>query len=117
MKDMEGKVVSEEEVAAGLGFKDVFDFRRWQTDLGHKVTELEYELRKSKDDGKTFRWHGMRMLVVLEKIKPVLIDLQNQKTPSPETINKLLLATEVVCGRGVDWDHVLEDWWKDLPTE
>ena len=108
--DLEGKVVSEEEVATDLGFKDILEFRRWQTDQGYKIAELEHELRITKDDARNFRYAGMRMQKVLEKIEPVLIKLEGENIQTDPPLSKLLLAIGVVCGRGVDWDHVLKDW-------
>ena len=108
--NLEGKVVSEEEVATDLGFVNVTELRRWQTDLGTKVMELEHQLSQVQGDADRFKWHGRRMVVVFEKLDEALWGLQ-QGIPIPaDTLAKLRLAMAVVCGQGVDWDHVLKDW-------
>lgn len=127
MKDIEGVVVSEEEVAKHLGFHTVEEYRRWNTELGKKAADLEYALLQAQQEAKRFRWHGKRMQAILEKITPVLegiLDDPGGWPASPyaneEYIKKLLLAINVVCGKQVskqaetvDWDHVLKDWLRN----
>lgn len=134
---MHGELVGEEEVAKGLGFADVNEFRRWQTELGRKNAELEHALSQAKDEAKRFRWHGMRQEFILGKAEEFLKrELATAKTklseldvpfafdkdpPNPHQLRKdlqariaelekLILAAGVVSGRGVDWNHVLSDW-------
>ena len=57
-KDLKGTPVSEEACAIGLGFANVFEMRRWQTDLGHRCQELEYELKKANGQIDGLMWHG-----------------------------------------------------------
>lgn len=97
-QDIKGTPVSEEEVAADLGFKDVHDLRRWRTEQGRKVWELEALLREATRDRDEFRWHVRRMRTVLEKIEPTLTD------------PLLRLAVGVVLGGAVDWKNELKDW-------
>jgi hypothetical protein len=99
--DIRGKPISEEEVAADLGFKDVHDLRRWSTEQGRKILDLEYALRTAEGERDRFRWHMRRMMVVLRKIRPIMTD--------PE----LFLAIGVVCGESVDWKNELKDWWEE----
>lgn len=113
VKDMlrVGKVFSEEEVAVDLGFKDVFEFRRWQTKEGEKVWDLEVKLKTAESDRDQFWWTGRRMELVLEKVKVYLEDYDHGPTTEEQKERKLLLlAIEVVCGRGVDWNHDLRGW-------
>ena len=143
IKDLQGTVVSEEEVAKGLGFKDVFELRRWQTDLGHQMMEAQAKLREAESDRDNFRWVGRRMMKVLEKAEPLLMRLQdaykvfNQETAgagqsgSPEAktladVTKVLLALRVVCGLkeapdstmpAIDWGNTLDDWWQEVKNE
>ena len=110
--DLEGRVVNEEEVASGLGFKDVFELRRWQTDVGHKVEELEYALRKSKNEGERFRYAGRRMGIVLKKIDGFLDEIKASLSENKcQELETLQLAIGVVFGGKVDWDHKLKDWF------
>ena len=106
MEDIQGRIVSEEEVAGQLGFANVFEFRRWQTDIGNKLSEAERALYNSKQDAETFRWHGRRMQAVLE-----MIDDHLQNGTAVENKDRILLAIGVVCGSAVDWDHVLDRSW------
>jgi hypothetical protein len=108
MNDIEGTPVSEEEVAKGLGFANVFELRRWQTEAGHKLAEAEAKLRGVEGDRDNFRWHGIRQQLLLERIDGMLADLQQGK--QPVELNKFRLAIAVVAGKGVDWDNVLKDW-------
>lgn len=104
--DMVGKPVSEEEVALALGFKDVNEMRRWDTEQGQKVFELENKLRTSESDARNFQWHGRRMMLVLEKVKEHLMGEGNLSEA------ELVLAIGVVTGKEVDWDNKL-DWLKE----
>jgi hypothetical protein len=128
--DMEGTPVSEEEVAKGLGFANVTEFRRWQTDLGHEVLELKHALRQMKDESEGFRWHGLRQRQILEECRKFLQGFEvtgNILLPEiiqhPQSLRKLIpkliLAINVVTGTGepgqnVDWNHELDDWLKPL---
>ena len=134
---MHGVEVGEDEVAKGLGFADVTEFRRWQTDVGKENAELTFALSRAKGEASGFSWHGRRMEFMLCKAegflkrelavaKTKLSDLaapfafdkdptnphQEQKDLEARVaeIERLLLGITVVCGRGVDWDHVLSDW-------
>lgn len=60
-KDLVGRPASEEEVAKGLGFNSVEEFRRWDTETGKKAAEAEHAARQAKDEADRFRWHGRRM--------------------------------------------------------
>lgn len=126
--DYQGKVVSEEEAAKGLGFANVDEFRRWQTDLGRENAELKYALSQAKDEARRFRSSGMRCTAILERCKSFLTGIKNaievsdsrqlkesvgwygDNDKEPDHINKLILAIGVVCGGAVDWKHELRDW-------
>lgn len=114
-----GVAISEEQAAGELGFASVQDLRRWQTELGHKCAELEYALKKTKNDVCGFQWHLRRMTAILERCGEVLdrIGRCGPASVDPPVILKLILATRVVCGRGVDWDHLLDDWLGDIKPE
>lgn len=56
-----------------FGFKDVNEMRRWDTEQGQKVFELENKLRTSESDARNFQWHVRRMMLVLEKVKEHLM--------------------------------------------
>lgn len=103
--DMIGTPVSEEEVALGLGFKDVNEMHRWDTEQGQKIFELENKLRTTESDARNFQWHGKRMMLVLNKVKEHLMGEGNLSK------EELILAIGVVTGKEVDWDHKL-DWLK-----
>jgi hypothetical protein len=98
--DFEGTPVSEEEAAASLGFSSVPEFRRWRTEQGQRVWELEVKLREAELDRDEFRWHVRRMTAVLGRVEPTLTD------------PLLRLVVGVVLGRDVDWKHQLKDWWE-----
>lgn len=108
--DLTGTPVDEAEVAGDLGFADVHEFRRWQTELGGKVADLEHKLRSAINERDNYRWHGRRMQVVLEKIRESLITpgrpLHSDPLPSD-----LVLAIGVVLGKEVDWENRLKDWF------
>ncbi len=107
MQDMIGTEVTEAEVAADLGFADVFEMRRWETAMGQKVADLEEKLRTAESDRDNFRWHGRRMQVVLERIaESVLFD-------DPD----LRLAIGVVLNKEVDWKYRLKGWFDDTSRE
>lgn len=104
-QDIQGTPVSEEHVALALGFKDVNEMRRWDTEQGQKIFELENKLREVKDDAQRFQWHGKRMMRVLEKVENHL--LGNTEL----TREQLILAVGVVTGKAVDWGNTLN--WID----
>jgi hypothetical protein len=105
--DLTGTPVSEEHVASELGFSSVHELRRWQTEQGTKVVELEYELTVARGDADRFKWVGERMLAVLTRLEALLKHGQVDE----ETRRKALLAIAVVSGRGVDWNHEVTDWF------
>ena len=107
--DYKGVPVSEAEVAADLGFANVYELRRWSTDLGMKVKELEHELSLEKCHSRNVRWQGERMMKIFCKAEEALLDLQKGAL-EPARIDHLLLAIRVVCNRAVDWNHDLKDW-------
>lgn len=102
---LEGEVVSEEEVSKGLGFKDVTEFRRWQTIEGQRYWLLESKYKEKKRDADNFQWHIKRMQLVLNKVYDYL---NGNEEISRED---LMLAIKVVNGGGVDWDKKLT-WLK-----
>lgn len=104
--DLQGTPVSEEHVALALGFKDVYEMRRWNTEQGQKVSKLEDKLREVKGDAQRFQWNIKRMMCVLEKVENHL--LGNTEL----TKEQLILAVGVVTGKAVDWGNTL-DWLKD----
>lgn len=112
---LEGELVSEEYVAKGLGFPDVNEFRRWQTELGKENAELKYALSQARDEAKRFQWAGLRQQAILEKAEEWIkqyretINVRDYPDTKP-FLDKLLLAIGVVCGRGVDWENALKDW-------
>lgn len=108
--DMIGTPVSEEEVALGLGFNNVHEMRRWDTEQGHKIFELENKLRTTESDAKNFQWHGKRMMLVLEKVKEHLMGEGDLSEAD------LILAIGVVTGKEVDWGHKL-DWLRQNDRE
>ena len=112
MHDFEGKVVSEEEAAISLGFANVFEMRRWQTEMGHEVAELKTKLRHAEIDRDNFKWHLKRQQVVLEKCEEYFNKLQENEAFNNEAVSKLRLAIAVVAGQGVDWNHILKDWFE-----
>lgn len=114
MNDIEGTPVSEEEVAKGLGFANVFELRRWQTDAGHKLMDAEAKLREVEGDRDRFLWHGKRQMKLLERIDGMLAELQQGKQPTE--LDKFRLAIAVVTGKGVDWDNILKDWLHNDPA-
>jgi hypothetical protein len=103
---MEGQQVSEEHVAKALGFKDVYEMRRWDTDLGKENEELKHKLKKATEEAERFRWHGMRGAAILQRC----LEFIENKGKISKT--KLSLAIRVLNGESgaVDWDHELDDW-------
>ncbi len=108
MQDIIGTEVTEAEVAIDLGFADVHEMRRWETEMGQKVADLEEKLRTTESDRDNFRWHGKRMQVVLERIEE-FVDESGSLDPD------LSLAIGVVLGKVVDWEHRLKGWF-DAPS-
>jgi len=115
--DLEGTVVSLEEAAKDLGFKDVFELRRWQTEAGQKISELERQLSEAKRDAASFRWHLRRHGVVLEHARSFIEQQPGYFDPAMK--QKLLFGIDVVVGgKGVvDWKHVLKDWLEPINEE
>ncbi len=101
--DMIGTPVTEAEVATDLGFADVFEMRRWQTECGQKVADLEQKLRTAESDRDNFRWHSRRMQVVLERLA------ESDLVTDPD----LKLAIGMVLNKEVDWNHKLKGWFND----
>jgi hypothetical protein len=104
MDKMTGEIVSEEEAAIGLGFDSVIDMRRWETEMGQMVSDLQWKLTMAERERDSFRWNGRRMQIVLEKIALFLEQLSDKP-------DDLLLAIGVVTGKAVDWHHRLRDWF------
>lgn len=111
-KDLVGKPVSEEEVAKHLGFSNVDELRRWDTEMGQKVGNLERKLYERNNDAENFKWTGLRMMKVLELVEPLLQGLKGMGLPPEEELNKVLKAVRVVLGKEVDWGNTLEWLWK-----
>lgn len=108
--NIRGEVVSEAEAATGLGFKDVTEFRRWDTEMGHKVGELEYALKQARDERDRFQSTGRKMMAMLEKVDAVLEGIINGTPPEDFDLKRMRLAIQVVCGHAVDWNHILDDF-------
>lgn len=102
MQDLTGKLVSESEVANNLGFKDVTEFRRYQTEQGTKISELEFALKSAKRERDSFQWYLKRMMYLLNKCKEHIKD------------NTLLFAINVEEGREVDWNNELKSFWENF---
>ncbi len=94
----------------GTPDKADFEFKRWQMDQGHRITELEAELRSVKNDADQFKWIGKRMQVVLEKLKDYLLKTTQNEETEP-SVFLLLLAIDVVNGKAADWNNVLKTWF------
>jgi hypothetical protein len=114
-EQIEGVPVSEEEVSKGLGFESIIEFRRWQTEVGNENNELKYAVKKAKDEGEGFRWHLIRTQFILKKVEEFLKTLKD--SPDQNLVSKLILASEVVTGRGCDWDNILKDWFDECQNE
>lgn len=102
MQSIEGTIVSEDHVAAHLGFSSVEEFRRWQTDAGHKLAEAEHAMKQSQDEARRFRWNGLRMMAVLARVAPKI-----------QEDFELSKAVAVVLGREVDWGNDCERFFKE----
>lgn len=102
---IKGEIVSEESVASDLGFADVREFRRWQTEMGGKVAELEYKLRCAIGERDSFRAHGLRLQFVVAKVHAALPE------PGREMEPELLRAIGVLGGKQVDWGDTLKGWF------
>ncbi len=112
-ESIEGTPVSEEEAAKGLGFGNVEEFRRWQTETGRELAETKFALKKAKDEAQGFWWHLRRSQVVLAKAKELL---QN-KIEDKELAEKVLFAIDVIESKAVDWDKKLDDWLEPVNEE
>ncbi len=100
--DLIGRPVTEEEVAVNLGFANVHEMRRWKTEMGQKVANLERDLRITTDERNRFLQHGLKMQIVLQRVA------ESGVITDPDT----RLAAGVVLGKAVDWEHRLKDWFK-----
>lgn len=119
IQSIEGKVVSEAEVAQGLGFKNIDEFHRWRTDLGKENMELKYALYKSKNEATGFRWNLMRSHRTLDLVRPVVEQAYNAEydTDKKDYLRKLLLAIDNMFGNrphGIDWKHEITAWYEDI---
>lgn len=108
MQDIKGKIVEEADVCKDLGFLSIAEFRRWQTNIGYENEKLKYALNQEKDQSSRFQYHGLKMQKVLDKMKEFL------KSHESDEAKKILLAIEVVSGRGVDWENSLKGWFEDV---
>ncbi len=109
-KSIEGTPASEEEVAKGLGFGSVEEFRRWDTDTGRKAAEAEFAKTEAKREAERFRWAGRRMEVILIKTEEFLTEIRQLVQGDADKLDKLLLGIRVVRGTAADWDNTLNDW-------
>lgn len=109
-RSIEGEVVSEESVASDLGFADVREFRRWQTEMGGKVAELEYKLQCAIGERDNFRAHGLRLQFAMKKVYAAL------QEPGREMEPELLRAVGVLAGKKVDWGDTLKGWFPAAPA-
>lgn len=118
MKSIQGTPVSEEETAKGLGFANVDEFRRWQTDTGRELAETKFAMKQAKDEAQGFWWHLRRSQVVLDKAKELLL-ASKDKIEDKELAEKVLFAIDVIAGnrQAVDWDHKLDDWLEPINVE
>lgn len=107
-----GRPVTEEEVAKDLGFSSVEELRRWDTEMGKKVSDLEYKLSQANSDKESFKWTGLRMMKVLAMVEPLLEGLKGMGLPPEEELDKTLKAVRVVLGKEVDWGNTLDWLWK-----
>lgn len=116
MHDLQGRIVSEAEVAHDLGFADVSELRRWRTTQGQRILELEQQLQAARRDVANWQWSIKRMCCVLERVEDMMISLRaNGFIPSNGEfdLDKLILAVQVVRGRAVDWKHEVKEWLDD----
>jgi hypothetical protein len=109
------KPASKAEVATDLGFPDVPAMRRWETEMGQQIADLEQRLRTAIDERDRFRWHGRRMQMVLERAETFIRGGPLDK--DHPTVSDLLLAIGVMCGKAVDWDHRLDGWFPEPEPE
>ena len=109
-KSIEGTPATEEEVANGLGFATVEEFRRWDTETGRKAAEADFAKEEAKQEADRFRWAGRRMEVVLIKTEEFLTEIRKLVQGDAEKLDRLLLGIRVVRGTAVDWDSELNDW-------
>ena len=103
---IQGVVVSESEVATDLGFSNVSEMRRWETETGQKLADTQEKLRSAISERDQFLWHGKRMRAVLERIR-VSLAVGSPLHPDIE------LAIGVVLGKDVDWNHKLDGWFEN----
>jgi hypothetical protein len=109
-QDINGTPVTEEEAAHGLGFKDVFELRRWQTDQGNTLWEAQVKLKEVEQDRDRFLWHLKRHGSALKRIGHML---DRPLTKADIALIKLAIgvATNHDVGQGmVDWKHELGDF-------
>ncbi len=104
--DLKGTVVDEAHVAADLGFDSVAAMRRWETEMGQKVFELETKLETAEHNRDSFLRTGRRMQTVLERIHA---SLHRGEPLHPD----LVLAIGVVLGKEADWGGRLRGWWPE----
>lgn len=109
-QNIEGTPATEEEVAKGLGFATVEEFRRWDTETGRKAAEAEFAKAEAKREADRFRWAGRRMEVVLIKTEEFLTEIRRLVQGDAEKLDRLLLGIRVVRGQAVDWENSLNDW-------
>ena len=108
-RKMWGELISEEEASKNLGFKDIIEFRRWQTEEGVARMELEAKLRAAESDRDNFKWHGKRMQKVLEFIEEKDVKpIEQIVGQSDEDYIKWMVR--VVLGKEVDWDNKLKEF-------
>jgi len=110
--DLNGEIVSEQEVATDLGFADIDEFRRWQTEMISKVVELERKLKQAEDEWVRFQAVGKKMQRVLERARAFLECDLDKLVPRDD----LLLAIRIVNGKAVDWEHRLT-WLEEEQAE
>lgn len=102
-EDLGGRLITEEELAKHLGFSNVDELRRWDTEMGKKVSTLEQQLYQANRDKDNFLWQGQRMQKVLEKLVEPLLDQVNQSyLPPKDEIAQTLKALKVVCNKEAD---------------
>ena len=95
-------IIDEEQVAK---------MRRWETEMGQKVAELETQLKETRADVDNFRWYGNRMQKVLEQFIERL-QYENIQTYNWKGID-LLLAAQVACNQKVDWNNQLREFFNE----
>lgn len=117
-QDIRGVEVSEAEVATGLGFADIYEFRRWQTEMGRKVSELEHALFVATNNRDNFRATGLNMVKVLTAIAATIDAGEPFGTGNRLAIisDDLRLAIDVVMGKQPDWGGKIRKWLSDDNT-